>query len=166
MSQLFKSILARGFLAQRAVACCQVPCQPFKLPTSKVLTVPSSHSYVTNSNPPKFNKYESKLAFDTDEFSQYPTQRYNSKQRFSKPNHQRKFNRDDEVRSEQYGIEDAEPVEFANKPADYSSHASDSVNGFDKYNLPEELISAMNEFGYTSPFEIQESTLTETLAGR
>lgn len=165
MSQLFKSILARGFLAQRAVACCQAPCQPFKLPISKVLTVPLSHSYVTNSNPLKFNKYESKLAFDTD-FSQYPDQRYNNKQRVSKPSYQRKFDRDDEARPEQYGIEDAEPVEFVNKPADYSSHASDAVNGFDKYNLPEELISAMNKFGYTTPFEIQESTLTETLAGR
>jgi hypothetical protein len=147
MSQLFKSILAKNFLAQRAFAyktSSQLRSTHFNgsllvsLPTSRAHQI---NTYVTNSNPPKFNKFQSKLAYDSD----------------------RKF-REDIVKYEQYGIEDAEPVEFDNKAVDYSSQSN--ANGFDKYNLPAELMRQMNKFGYNTPFEIQEATLTETLAGR
>ncbi len=58
-------------------------------------------------------------------------------------------------------FEGAEPVETIEKE-DFSSVKSD----FSSYNLPQELLSRLNELGYTKPFKIQEATLEHTLAGK
>ena len=68
-----------------------------------------------------------------------------------------------QIKQEQLGMEDAEPVETNHQAADYGS---EGVADFSQYNLPSQLADRLKELGYTKPFEIQQATLKHTLNGR
>ena len=66
---------------------------------------------------------------------------------------------------EEYG--DAIPVESVGHEISFAATSTTpGKNGFEEFNLPQELIEQMNKLGYTTPFEIQAATLNHTLAGK
>ncbi|RMZ93704.1 DEAD DEAH box helicase, partial [Brachionus plicatilis] len=60
-------------------------------------------------------------------------------------------------------FENAEPVQASGQQIDYSNTKDLS---FRDYNIPEQLLSRIDQLGFTSPFEIQEKTLKHTLDGK
>lgn len=60
-------------------------------------------------------------------------------------------------------FQNAEPVQPSGQNIDYSSKKKID---FKDFNIPERLLSRLNQLGYTSPFEIQEKTLQHTLDGK
>lgn len=60
-------------------------------------------------------------------------------------------------------FQNAEPVQPSGTQIDYSNKKE---IGFKDYNIPEQLLSRLNQLGYSSPFEIQEKTLKHTLDGK
>lgn len=77
-----------------------------------------------------------------------------------------KFDKQNEkLDEEEYG--DAVPVESVGHEISFEAASTKpGKNGFEEFNLPQELIEQMNKLGYTTPFEIQAATLNHTLAGK
>lgn len=154
MSQLFRSVLARGFLAHRSIpklnptTLCAIQSRPINIKSIESLAR-NSRTYVTSSTPKNFD-------------NTFATKQELGKASISGNQLNYRDNYENERSAEQVGHEDAEPVEYLNEASNYTT----TSNGFEKYDLPAELISRMNELGFNTPFEIQEATLEQTLEGR
>lgn len=173
MSHLFRSLLAKGFLNQRAIN------QISKLSFSNNVFLPAlainsnfdsiKKRSLVNHTPPSNQTVQTEKNTEDEYENDYRPSNSISRNNNFRSNFNKDFNRQpnkfvNREISEQVDNEDAEPVEYTNEVIDYSKQGD--MNGFAKYDLPAELLERMNVLGYNKPFEIQEKTLEETLKGR
>jgi hypothetical protein len=120
-----------------------------------------------NERPRSYEKtYTNKPRFQTNQRYQKDFNRFNSKRDGSgggKEGLQTRLALEKGIREDDLDFEGAEPVDSQGKETDYKTK---SDNDFAKFGLSSKLLSRLNELGYTKPFEIQDTTLAHTLAGK
>lgn len=174
MSQIFRSLLVPSLFKQRSL----LKISPirinflnkFEFAKNTCFVTPKidSRCFLTKStvsNHSQFNKKEQSGEETEDVLERDSSFKMPYNQRGNQFNKAQNFENDRfHEKSEQIGIEEAEPVEYNKQALEYASNSES--NEFDKYGLNADFLNRLKELGYNKPFEIQEKTLEHTLVGR